>query len=81
MDKQALLEIRKKSFEERVTKEKANEERDAVIRARFHQWLLDNGFKQYETPKLGHSYSGSHIETLWQAYLHATLVERNSINL
>ncbi len=78
MDKQALIEARQKKFEERVANDKANEKRDAVIRERFHIWLVENGFKQYETPKYGNSYNGSHIETLWQAFLHATLIERSS---
>lgn len=46
------------------------------LRQQFHDWLLGQGFAQQETPPAGKTYRGSHIETLWQCYLHATLTER-----
>ncbi len=53
-----------------------NAERDAPIRVRFHDWMERSGFRDMPIPEPGHSYSGSHIETLWEAYLDATLQER-----
>lgn len=58
----------------------ANAERDAPIRARFHAWLEASGFRKFETPPPGSSYPGSHIETLWEAYLDATMKEREATN-
>jgi hypothetical protein len=55
----------------------ANAERDAPIRARFHDWMERAGFRSMPIPEPGHSYSGSHMETLWEAYLDATLRERD----
>ncbi|KRI00406.1 hypothetical protein [Curvibacter sp. PAE-UM] len=46
------------------------------LRQQFHEWLLGQGFAQQERPPAGKSYRGSHIEMLWQCYLHATLAER-----
>jgi hypothetical protein len=54
----------------------ANAERDAPIRARFHDWLESAGFRRFNTPPLGASYPSSHVETLWEAYVDATLRER-----
>lgn len=54
----------------------ANAERDAPIRTRFHEWMERSGFRPMPVPTPGHSYSGSHMETLWEAYLDATLKER-----
>ncbi len=54
----------------------ANAERDAPIRARFHDWIERSGFRPMPIPEPGRSYSGSHMETLWAAYLDATLKER-----
>lgn len=54
----------------------ANTERDAPIRVRFHAWMERSGFRPMPIPELGQSYSGSHMETLWEAYLDATLRER-----
>lgn len=55
----------------------ANAERDAPIRVRFHEWMERSGFRPTPIPKPGQSYSGSHMETLWESYLDATLKERN----
>lgn len=46
------------------------------LRLQFHDWLLTQGFAQQETPPAGKTYRGSHLELLWQCYLHATLTER-----
>lgn len=54
----------------------ANAERDAPIRARFHDWLESAGFRRFDTPALGYSYPSSHVEALWEAYVDATLRER-----
>jgi hypothetical protein len=54
----------------------ANAERDAPIRTRFHDWMERSGFRPMSIPEPGRSYSGSHMETLWEAYLDATLKER-----
>lgn len=73
------IELREKRREEIALKKAqdiANAERDAPIRARFHAWLEGAGFRKFETPPLGSVYPGAHIETLWEAYLDATLSER-----
>ena len=54
----------------------ANAERDAPIRARFHEWMERSGFRIMPIPEPGRSYSGSHMQTLWEAYLDATIRER-----
>jgi hypothetical protein len=51
-------------------------ERDTPIRQRFHDFLETEGFRRYETPPLGSSYNGSHVDLLWTCYLAATLTER-----
>jgi hypothetical protein len=51
-------------------------ERDTPIRQRFHAFLETEGFRRYETPPLGASYNGSHVDLLWTCYLAATLAER-----
>jgi hypothetical protein len=51
-------------------------ERDTPFRQRFHDFLKSEGFKRHETPPLGSSYSGSHVDLLWTCYLAATLAER-----
>lgn len=53
---------------------------EAVIRERFHALLVEEGFQSPAIPALGQSYRGSHIQTLWEFYLHATLAERASKN-
>ena len=53
------------------------ESEEAIIRDRFHNLLVEEGFKTHTTPPKGRSYSGSHVQTLWDFYLHATLAERN----
>ncbi len=50
------------------------------LRQQFHDWLLTEGFAPQETPPPGKSYRGSHIDLLWQCYLHATLSERAKSN-
>lgn len=72
---------RQQRMQERERKRAAavsNAERDAPIRARFHEWMERSGFRPMPIPVPGQSYSGSHIETLWEAYLDATLRERSS---
>jgi len=56
----------------------ANAERDAPIRVRFHSWMERSGFRSMQIPEPGRAYSGSHTETLWEAYLDATLRERET---
>lgn len=53
---------------------------EQVTRARFHEWMERSGFRPMPIPKPGRSYHGSHIETLWEAYLDATLRERSERN-
>ena len=55
----------------------ASAERETPIRIRFHEWMERSGFRPMPIPDPGRSYSGSHIETLWEAYLDATLRERD----
>lgn len=54
----------------------SNAERDVPIRARFHAWMERAGFGAMQVPMPGQSYSGSHMDTLWEAYVDATLQER-----
>lgn len=51
---------------------------DPVIRVRFHEWMEQAGFRTMPIPAPGRSYPGSHIETLREAYLDATLRERDA---
>jgi hypothetical protein len=70
---------RKQRIEERERKRAeaiTNAKRDAPIRARFHDWMERSGFRPMPIPEPGQSYPGSHMETLWEAYLDATLKER-----
>jgi hypothetical protein len=71
--------LRKEDFEERVRIETTTLERDLPIRESFHVFLQTMGYQPrvLVTPKPGYKYPGSHIETLWKCYLHATLTERN----
>lgn len=46
------------------------------MRQQFHNWLLEQGFAQQETPPAGRSYRSSHIDLLWHCYRYATLTER-----
>lgn len=71
-EREQLRQMRERKKAEAI----ANAERDAPIRARFHAWLEGAGFREFETPPLGYSYSSSHVQTLWEAYLDATLQER-----
>jgi hypothetical protein len=74
-------QAREQHLQERESKQAeatANAERDAPIRVRFHEWMERSGFRPMPIPEPGQSYSGSHMETLWEAYLDATLNERNS---
>jgi len=73
-------EQRRQESERKKAEAIANVERDAPIRARFHAWLEASGFRKYETPSPGSSYPGSHIETLWDAYIDATMKEREATN-
>lgn len=71
-------EQRRQEIERKKAEAIANTERDAPIRARFHAWMKLSGFQPMPIPEPGRSYPGSHIETLWEAYLDATLKERES---
>jgi hypothetical protein len=53
-----------------------NAERDAPIRIKFHAWLVKEGFKNFEIPKTGNSYPGSHVQTMWEAFRDGALSER-----
>lgn len=70
-------EKRHQEQERKLAAAVANAERDAPIRVRFHAWMERSGLRPMAIPEPGRSYSGSHIETLWEAYLDATLNERN----
>ena len=54
-----------------------NANREAPIRLRFHTWMESNGWPPRPIPVPGSSYTGSHVEDLWDAYLDATLQERH----
>lgn len=56
-----------------------NAERDAPIRVRFHAWLDRSGYRTMPIPDPGMPYPGAHLQTLWEAYLDATLQERNNL--
>lgn len=71
-------EQRRQESERKKAEAIANAERDAPIRARFHEWMERSGFRSMPIPEPGRSYSGAQMETLWEAYLDATLNERNS---
>ena len=73
-------EQRRQEFDRKKAEAIANAERDAPIRARFHSWLEASGFRKFETPPHGSAYPGSHIEMLWEAYMDATMKEREAIN-
>lgn len=75
-EQQQEREQRVQEHERKRAEALANAERDAPIRTRFHEWMERSGFRPMPIPKHGHSYSGSHMETLWEAYLDATLKER-----
>jgi len=69
-------EQRRQELERKRAEAIANAERDVPIRVRFHAWMERSGFGPKPIPEPGRSYSGSHVETLWEAYLDATLAER-----
>jgi hypothetical protein len=62
--------------QKRIEADLANAARDAPIRAVFHAWLESEGFAPQATPAPGSSYMGSHLQTLWECWLAATLNER-----
>lgn len=72
-------EQRRQDNERKRAEAIANAERDAPIRIRFHAWMERSGFRPMPIPEPGKSYSGSHMETLWEAYLDATLAERKDV--
>lgn len=72
-------EQRRQENERKRAEAIANAERDAPIRIRFHAWMERSGFRPMPIPEPGRSYSGSHTETLWEAYLDATLAERQDV--
>lgn len=72
-------EQRRQDNERKRAEAIANAERDAPIRIRFHAWMERSGFRPMPIPEPGKSYSGSHMETLWDAYLDATLAERKDV--
>jgi hypothetical protein len=43
---------------------------EQLLREQFHDWLESQGFARPATPK--REYPSSHVQLLWQAYLHAT---------
>jgi hypothetical protein len=49
---------------------------ELIIRQRFHEYLAEQGFAPQAIPQPGRTYAGSHIQTLWDFFLHATLTER-----
>lgn len=75
-EQQQERENRRQELELKKTKAIANAERDAPIRVRFHEWIGRSGFRPIPIPEPGRSYSGSHMQTLWEAYLDATMRER-----
>jgi hypothetical protein len=75
-EQQQVRGQRRQEIERKRTAAIANAERDAPIRLRFHEWMERSGFRPIPIPEPGRSYSGSHMETLWEAYLDATLQER-----
>lgn len=54
-------------------------QRNRPIQVRFHEWMERAGFRPMPIPPPGNSYSGAHIEDLWEAYLDATLRERDAL--
>ncbi len=75
-DRKAQREIARQRHDQRVQADLLNAERDAPIRARFHALLVAEGFREHVTPNPGDSYPGSHVQTLWEFFLAATLMER-----
>lgn len=75
-EQQQKCELRMLERERKRSEAIANAERDGSIRTRFHAWMQQSGFRPMPIPALGCSYPGSHLETLWEAYLDATLQER-----
>lgn len=67
---------RRQELERKRAEAIANAERNAPIRVRFHAWMERSGYAPMPIPEPGRSYSGSHMETLWEAYLDATIRER-----
>lgn len=75
-DHKAQREWARQCHAQRVQADLANAVRDAPIRARFHKLLIEEGFREHETPCPGSVYPGSHVQTLWRFFLLATLMER-----
>lgn len=73
----AQQEQRRQELKDNRSEAISNAERDAPIRVRFHAWLERSGYRTMPIPESGRSYSGSHVQTLWEAYLDATLQERS----
>lgn len=69
-------ELRRQNCEQKKAEAIANTERDAPIRVRFHEWMERAGFRTMPIPEPGSFYPGAHLETLWKAYLDATMRER-----
>lgn len=68
--------LRRQRHAEAVALDIANAERDAPIRELFHALLVTKGFHKHTTPAPGAGYPGSHVQTLWEFFLVATLAER-----
>jgi len=51
---------------------------ELLIRDRFNKMLAKEGFSPQAIPPPGRKYKGSHVQTLWEFYLNATLAERAS---
>lgn len=77
--KQGTREAIEEAAKQRRLQDLANAERDAPIRARFHAWAMTQGFvdRVLVIPAPGCSYTGSHLQELWEAWLAATLAERD----
>jgi hypothetical protein len=79
-DHKSRHEVSRQCHARRVQADLLNAGRDAPIRARFHALLVKEGFREHVTPSPGASYPGSHAQTLWEFFLAATLMERESSN-
>lgn len=81
-DRDALIAQRRADKERRVLEDTRNLARDQPIREVFHSWATTQGFadRVLVTPAPGCSYTGSHLQELWETWLAATLAERNMDN-
>lgn len=75
-NRKAQREMAQQCHAQSVQTDLANAVRDTPIRARFHKLLIEEGFREHETPDPGSVYPSSHVQTLWRFFLLATLMER-----